>query len=410
MSPFPERAAVSLPNNSTESVPVRKLSDPYRVMVVDDSAVIRGFLTRYLEEDGAIKVVASAANGEQALRNLAASRAEVVLLDIEMPVMDGMTVLPRLIEAVPDIKIVMASTLTLKNADISMRALRLGAVDYVPKPESTRDVNTSIDFRREIVGKAKAYAAARRRARGEPEPGAGARAPSWTVVSRRGADSRPAPQIAARGTSRDVASRPIALRQPSPRPAEVLAIGSSTGGPQALMTLMAAIADSVAKVPVLVVQHMPATFTAILADHVGRASGLPAAEATDGARLEPGHVYIAPGDWHMRVVRESGAARIALDREPQENFCRPSVDPMFRSVAKAYGDRALALVLTGMGQDGLQGARDLVGAGGTLIAQDEATSIVWGMPGAVATAGLCSAVVPLHDMKRAVEKSLGGRR
>ena len=391
------------------------VADPYRVMVVDDSAVIRGFLTRYLEEDGSIKVVSSASNGVMALRNLKNADVEVVVLDIEMPEMDGLTALPKILEAKPDVQVVMASTLTRKNAEISLRSLQLGAVDYVPKPLSTREVNASIDFRRELVEKVKIYAAARRRARSEPlpegekAPGVQAKIPApsrrtaYTTVSRR----QPRPET--RPTS-PYGAKPIALRQPSPLPPEILAIGSSTGGPQALLALMAKLAPRLKHVPVVIVQHMPATFTVILADHLGRTSGLPACEPEDGEILKPGHIYVAPGDYHLRVVRDGGVVRARLDKGPPENFCRPAVDPLFRSVAEAYGGKALAVVLTGMGHDGLRGARELVGAGGTLIAQDEISSVVWGMPGAVATAGLCSAVVPLEAMDQHIAKALGARR
>jgi len=389
------------------------VANPYRVMVVDDSAVIRGFLTRYLEEDGSIKVVSSASNGVMALRNLKNTDIEVVVLDIEMPEMDGLTALPRILEAKPDIQVVMASTLTRKNAEISLRSLQLGAVDYVPKPLSTREVNASIDFRRELVEKVKIYAAARRRARAEPlpdgekAPGVQPKAPprraSYTTVSRR----RSLPEV--RPTAPQDA-KPIALRQPSPLPPEILAIGSSTGGPQALLALMAKLAPRLKQVPVVIVQHMPATFTVILADHLGRSSGLPACEPEDGDVLKPGHIYVAPGDYHLRVARDGGVVRARLDKGPPENFCRPAVDPLFRSVAETYGGKALAVVLTGMGHDGLRGARELVGAGGTLIAQDEKSSVVWGMPGAVATAGLCSAVVPLEAMDQHIAKALGARR
>ena len=389
------------------------VANPYRVMVVDDSAVIRGFLTRYLEEDGSIRVVSSASNGAMALRNLRNTDVEVVVLDIEMPEMDGLTALPKLLEAKPDVQIVMASTLTHKNAEVSLRSLQLGAVDYVPKPLSNREVNANIDFRRELVEKVKIYAAARRRARSEPlpegenAPGVRPKVPSrrasYTTVSRR----QTVPETRPTGL---YGAKPVVLRQPSPLPPEILVIGSSTGGPQALLALMAKLAPRVQHVPVVIVQHMPATFTAILADHLGRTSGLPACEPEDGEVLEPGHIYVAPGDYHLRVAREDGVVRAHLDKGPQENFCRPAVDPLFRSVAETFGGKALAVVLTGMGHDGLRGARELVGAGGTLIAQDEMSSVVWGMPGAVATAGLCSAVVPLEAMDEHIAKALGARR
>nr|WP_210432190.1 chemotaxis response regulator protein-glutamate methylesterase [Iodidimonas gelatinilytica] len=413
--------SVSL-NSSVHSSKAGETAAPFRVMVVDDSAVIRGFLTRYLEEDGTIKVVATASNGLMALRSLETAKPEVVVLDIEMPVMDGMTALPKILEADPQVKVVMASTLTRKNAEVSLRALQMGAADYVPKPETTRAVNANIDFRQELVEKVKVYAAARRRTRREDMPGG--KVPGGVPSLREGATKAPAPRARANYTvvarrSEEAAPKPvrmaapngerqIVLRPPSKSKPDILVIGSSTGGPQALIKLIGGIKDAVKHTPILVVQHMPATFTSILADHLGRASSLPSSEAQDGEPLLPGHIYVAPGDYHMTVRREGARTVLALDQNPQENFCRPAVDPMFRSVAGIYGARALAVVLTGMGHDGLRGARDLVGSGATLVAQDEASSVVWGMPGAVATAGLCSAVVPLSDMAGVIVKSLGG--
>lgn len=397
--------------------PRAETAEPYRVMVVDDSAVIRGFLTRYLEAESTIKVVATAANGTMALRNLAHARPDVVVLDIEMPEMDGLTALPKILETAPDVKVVMASTLTHKNAEISLRCMRMGAADYVPKPVNKQDVNTSLDFRHELVDKVKVYAAARRKALGLPQPGGELPAAARPSPARQ----TPAGRSYARVESRTQVSqspvrplsrpeRQIVLRAPSQTRPDILAIGASTGGPQALIGFLSKAQHLLARVPVLIVQHMPATFTAILADHLARASGLACTEAADGIRPEPGRLYIAPGGYHMTVRRKGAEVTLSLDQDAPENFCRPAVDPLFRSLSKVYGTRTLAILLTGMGHDGLRGARDLVGAGGTLIAQDEASSVVWGMPGAVATAGLCSAVVSLADMPQAVAKLLGERQ
>ena len=349
---------------------------PYRVMVVDDSAVIRGFFRRALESDPAIAVVASVGNGRAAIDALRRDPVDVIVLDIEMPVMDGMTALPHLLEADPTAKVVMASTLTAENADISLRALAQGAADYIPKPTTTREIHSGPAFQRELVAKVKAHGLARRARRGETAPGRGPRA-------------RPAAAGPAAPPPRE-----IALRPPSALPAAALAIGSSTGGPQALMTLFAGLGAGYAA-PVFVTQHMPAAFTGILAEHIGKIAGREAREAADGEAVQPRRIYVAPGDWHMLVEPCDGGAAIRLARTAPENFCRPSVDPMLRSLAALYGRRLLCAMLTGMGHDGLEGARALVAAGGTLIAQDEATSVVWGMPGAVAAAGLCSAVLPI---------------
>ncbi len=368
----------------------------YRVMVVDDSAVIRGFIARWLQEDPEITVVNTSGNGLMALRNLKSSGAEVVILDIEMPVMDGLTALPKMIAEVPDIQILVASTLTRRNAEISLKALSQGAADYVPKPETNRDTGNNTDFRRDLISKVKALAATRRNERGEGLPEGELRQPS-------AAQTIGTPTVVSGKTSA------IQLRKASSRKPEILAIGSSTGGPQALVSFLSDIKD-VLDLPVVITQHMPATFTAILAEHLARATGRECAEAKDGEVLTAGRMYVAPGGYHMTVVRDGGSLKLKLDQGPQENFCRPSVDPMFRSVSKNFEDKALCVILTGMGHDGLAGSKTIIEAGGTLIAQDEKSSVVWGMPGAVATAGLCSSVLPLDKMGAAAKKLITGAR
>ena len=349
------------------------VADSIRVMVVDDSAVIRTLITRILEEDSRVGVVATAGNGQIALDNLSANDIDVIILDIEMPVMDGLTALPKLLEAEPGIKIIMASTLSTRNADISIRALHAGAADYVPKPTSSRDIRTGDDFRRELLAKVKTQGEMRRcrrsAARGNgPPPGPG-----------------PSP------------AKPIALRKPAPVRPEVLAIGSSTGGPQALFAVLGGLKSTIRQ-PILITQHMPPTFTTILAEHIARASGRPCVEAKDGEVVRSGHIYVAPGDFHMIVEANKTQRVFRLSKAPPENFCRPAVDPMLRSLAKVFGPGVLSVILTGMGHDGLNGGEAVTKAGGTVIAQDEESSVVWGMPGAVATAGLCSAVLPITEL------------
>jgi two-component system chemotaxis response regulator CheB len=360
---------------------------PYRIMVVDDSAVIRGLLIRSLESDPKIAVVASVSNGSMALNALSRHDVEVVVLDIEMPVMDGLTALPLLIAARPGLKVIMASTLTRRNADISLQALAAGAADYIAKPGSTA-LTTADAFKVELVAKIKALGEAKRKTAGAAQPSGSAR----PDASARVAPQRPARQL------------PIALRAASPEPFDVLAIGSSTGGPQALFQLLANIRGAVTR-PIFITQHMPATFTTILAEHISRSTGWVAAEAVDGECVRAGRVYVAPGDFHMLIEASPGGEKlIKLSKAPAENFCRPSVDPMLRSLAQVYGRRLLTVILTGMGHDGLQGGEAVKAAGGTIVAQDEATSVVWGMPGAVAMAGLCSAVLPLTEIGPYVAK------
>jgi two-component system chemotaxis response regulator CheB len=337
-------------------------------MICDDSATIRGAVARMLEADPGIQVVAKVSNGRMAVDELSRTKVDVVILDIEMPVLDGMAALPLLLRADPELRVIMASTLTTRGADIAMRALRLGAADYVPKP-STIGSETDDRFRLEIISKVKGLARLRNRA------------------------ALPARPIAVPGPA-------IVTRRASTLAPKMLAIGSSTGGPQALFTLVQALGKSV-NVPVILTQHMPATFTPILAEHITRLGGLPCAEAKHGEPLLTGRIYLAPGDRHLIV--ESGGkadatARAHLSTDPPENFCRPSVDPMLRSAASACDGRILVAMLTGMGHDGLAGTRQVVEAGGTAVAQDEATSVVWGMPGAIAQAGLCHAVLPLQKI------------
>jgi two-component system chemotaxis response regulator CheB len=357
-------------------------------MVVDDSAVIRGLLTKTLESDPEIKVVSTVGNGQAAIDAVKRADIDVIVLDIEMPVMDGLTALPKLLEAKPGVQVIMASTLTLKGASVSMKALSLGAADYLPKPTTTTGISTADDFKRGLIEKAKSWGLVARRKRGLP-PGSAA-AP--------GSNLPPPPKKLYPGA--------VTLR-PAGAPAKVdcLAIGSSTGGPQALFAVFRAL-GRVERMPVFVTQHMPATFTTILAEHLAQASGMPAAEAKDGEAALPGRIYVAPGDFHMTVESQGASLVVKLNKNPPENFCRPAVDPMLRSIAKAYGNRTLFVMLTGMGQDGLKGARELINAGSTVIAQDEASSVVWGMPGAVASAGLCSAVLPLNEIGAYVKKVL----
>jgi two-component system chemotaxis response regulator CheB len=339
------------------SVPATAAAAPQaRVMICDDSLVIRGAMARMLEADPRIRVVARAGNGRQALEELRRTKVDVMILDIEMPVMDGITALPLLRRADPGMRIIMASTLTTRGAEIALRALRLGAADYVPKPSVEQIADDS--FRQELLAKV-------------------------VGLARLGVPRRPT-----------TAPPPVAAR-PAPRIApRLLAIGSSTGGPQALFTLVRALGRDV-RVPVVLTQHMPATFTPILAEHINRLGGMSCAEAVDGEVLRPGHIHLAPGDRHLLVRAQGGGLHAKLSSDPPENFCRPSVDPMLRSANEACGGRVLVAMLTGMGHDGLEGTRAVVAAGGAAVAQDEATSVVWGMPGAIAQAGLCHAVLPL---------------
>lgn len=354
---------------------------PIRVMVVDDSAVVRGLVSRWIEEEPGLEVVARHPNGRLAVEDVARSAPDIVLLDIEMPVMDGLEALPLLLKARPGMRVVMVSTLTKRNAEISFKALALGAVDYVPKPDTNRDITIEPDFRREVIAKILAL--------GRPgwRPGRG--------------DGRP--------DEADRKAYPYARRPFSLVPPRVIAIGSSTGGPQALGILLSALSSSLSRVPVLVAQHMPPMFTTVLAERLARATGREACEGKEGEQLRPGAIYVAPGDRHMTVARRA-APCLQINNGPPVHFCRPAVDPLFASVAATFGPASLGIVLTGMGSDGGAGARAIAEAGGSVIAQDEASSVVWGMPGTAVATGMCAAMLPPDEIALTVAKLIRGER
>ena len=332
-----------------------------RVLICDDSAVVRGAYARLLEAEADVEIVARAGDGAAALSAVRTIDVDVVLLDIEMPVMDGLTALPRLLQARPALRVIMCSTRTAQGADVAMRALRLGAYDYLAKPEA-HDIGAA-RFRDELLAKL----------RGAVHRRLAARAPSPT--------------------------------RPAGRTPDLVAIGSSTGGPQALFTLLAGWSAPL-PVPVVITQHMPATFLPMLAEHLSRIGAQRCALAEHGRALVPGQIAIAPGDRHMHVTRRGAELAVRLSDDPPENFSRPAVDPMLRSAADACAGRVLTVMLTGMGQDGLLGTRAVIAAGGTALAQDEASSVVWGMPGAIAREGLCHSVVPLGELAARVSMLL----
>ena len=377
------------------------------MMVVDDAVVVRGLLTRWIEAEDGLQIVGSMRSGREAIEHFDRANPDVVILDVDMPDTDGITALPRLLEKKRDLVVIMASTLTRRNAEISLRALSLGAADYIPKPHTTREVTTSASFRRELIDKIKALGSRRKHvAAASAPPAAPAPVVSRTVerVAEMPLRRVPSPPIAPAPWEHG----PLKLRPLPMIPPRVLLVGASTGGPQALNRCLAQLGSVIDHAPVLVVQHMPPTFTTILAEHLTRAVGRPAHEAVDGEEIRAGQIYVAPGGLHMRVTRRDGNPTIALDDGPQVNFCKPAVDPLFESAAEIWGSKNLAVVLTGMGSDGTRGAATLTAAGGTVIAQDEETSVVWGMPGSVATAGLCSAVLPLDLIAPKIIRLFGG--
>lgn len=340
-----------------------------RVLVVDDSAVVRGLVARWIEADGRMELAATCPDGEQGLKRAAELQPDLVVLDVEMPRMDGLTALPLILKAAPKARVVMASTLTRQGADVTVKALSLGAADFAAKPGAGQ-LGGAEAYRTELLQKLVALS------------------PRLT----------PPPRIAAGPAHPAARAAPV-------RPS-VIAIGASTGGPQALREVVAALpADAGA--PFLITQHMPRLFTAMLAEHLSKL-GLPAAEAVDGELLRPGRIYLAPGDFHMTVKAGTGGLHAALDQSPQVNFCRPAVDPLFMSLADAGLSHVLAVVLTGMGSDGREGVRRLRAAGAQVIVQDQASSVVWGMPGAVAEAGLADMILPLKDIGPEIARRMRG--
>lgn len=376
------------------------------MMVVDDSVVIRGLISRWIAAEPDMVVAASLRTGLDAVNQVERVNPDVAVLDIEMPELDGISALPQLLAKKRNLIIIMASTLTRRNAEISFKALSLGAADYIPKPESTREASAAEIFHHDLIQKIRSLGAKVRRtvSPNHPAPGHPATSPSLAPGLERSREPLSRPLQA------PVAHPPLTRRAFSSQAPRALLIGSSTGGPQALMTLVAEIGAVIDRFPVLITQHMPPTFTTILAEHLARSSHRPAHEAIDGEIVKAGTIYLAPGGRHMRVVRRGSDVAIALDDGPPVNFCKPAVDPLFSSAIDVWQGGILAVVLTGMGSDGMRGGKEIVAAGGSVIAQDEATSVVWGMPGAAANAGICSAILPLGQIAPKLVRVFSGDR
>lgn len=381
---------------------------PLRVMIVDDSVVIRGLISRWIGAEHDMEVAASLRTGLEAVNQLERINPDVAVLDIEMPELDGISALPQLLTKKRDLVIIMASTLTRRNAEVSFKALSLGAADYIPKPESTRETSAADVFHHDLIQKIRHLGARLRRKPAVVSPPLAPASPAAPAARApavaRPAAPAPAPTVHAL-SSGSLITRPFSTQAP-----KVLLIGSSTGGPQALMALVTDLGSVIDRVPVLITQHMPPTFTTILAEHLARSSRRPAAEAVDGEPVKRGRIYLAPGGKHMRVVRSGAEAAIALDDGPAVNFCKPAVDPLFTSAIDIWHGNILSVILTGMGSDGMRGGKDIVAAGGSVIAQDEASSVVWGMPGAAANAGICAAILPLNQIGAKVNRLFAGDR
>ena len=351
-----------------------------RVLVVDDAVVMRRLISEALGRDPEVEVVGVAAHGHIALAKIPQVNPDVITLDVEMPEMDGLTTVREIRRTYPHLPVIMFSTLTERGATRTLEALSAGATDYVTKPANIGSVSLSIErLQQELVPKVKLH--------GRRAPACAAGVPP--------------------GQAAPVSAGP---RPPGPaRPIELVCIGTSTGGPNALADVFADIPAGL-PVPVVIVQHMPVLFTKMLAERLDKLGSLRFCEGAEGQVLEPGHAYVAPGGRHMEVVRTAGTLRLHLQDQPPENSCRPAVDVLFRSVAAACGGDVLGVILTGMGQDGLHGCRLLRERHAQILAQDEATSVVWGMPGAIAQAGLCQAVLPIQGLAPKLLDMMRGSR
>lgn len=339
-----------------------------RVLVVDDSTVMRRLITEAVSRDPEFEVACTSSNGKLALERLSQQSIDAVVLDVEMPEMDGMTALHEMRRLYPKLTIIMCSTVTKKGASITLEALDAGANDYVTKPTQARDHEDAIQrLAEDLLPRLRIH-------RG--------------LVPAR---SQPV-----------LLQRPVHERAPKdarPSPIEWVLIGTSTGGPNALAEIVRHLPADL-EVPVLVVQHMPPVFTSLLADRLGALGTLQCHEAEEGQRPLKGHLYLAPGGRHMEISEQKadGAFALHLTDGAAENSCRPSVDVLFRSVSQHVGGRVLAVVLTGMGQDGFRGCEHLREQGAQIVVQDEASSVVWGMPGYIAQNGLADRILPLHEI------------
>ena len=345
-----------------------------RVLVVDDSVVIRRLVTHALELDPALEVVGVASNGAIALQRIPQFNPDVLTLDIEMPEMDGLETLRRVRREFPQLRVIMFSTLTERGAAVTLEALTLGADDYVAKASNEGSLDRSLTrLREELVPKVKQF---------------------FHLAPRTCTAARPEQSLVLAPTPDWRGAR--VLQSPRVRP-EAVVIGVSTGGPTALGAILPEFPSGF-PLPILIVQHMPPLFTRLLAERLHATCPLPVEEASQGETVEAGKILIAPGDFHLKVASLGGGVRVHLDQSPPQNSCRPAVDALFTSAGEVYGGAAIAVILTGMGQDGLRGAEILKSQGASVLAQDEASSVVWGMPGAVVNAGLADRVLSLDQV------------
>jgi two-component system, chemotaxis family, protein-glutamate methylesterase/glutaminase len=347
-----------------------------RILVVDDSVVIRKSLSETLSTDPELEVVGSASDGRIGLAKIAQLHPDLVTLDIEMPVLNGLETLAELRKLYPKLPVIMFSTLTERGASATLEALSLGASDYATKPSNTGSPAGAIAaIQAELIPKIKALCA--------------------SAVPK--LKSLPPPRP------------PVKVQRPANRRIEIVAIGTSTGGPNALAEVLPRIPKDF-PLPIVIVQHMPPIFTQLLAQRLGARSAITVEEGSADVVLSPGHAWIAPGNFHMTVKRAAIGSRLSLNQGPAENSCRPAVDVLFRSVAEVYGASVLGVVMTGMGSDGVHGARCIRERGGEVIVQDEASSVVWGMPGLVQASGQADAVYPLDQLAQEITRRVAQSR
>jgi two-component system chemotaxis response regulator CheB len=350
--------------------------------VVDDAVVVRKLITETLRRDPELDVVGIAANGKIALQKIPQVNPDVITLDVEMGEMDGLTTLRELRKLYPKLAVIMFSTLTQRGAAATLDALSLGANDYVTKPANVGSVTEAMErLERELIPKIKIHCR---------HVGAGA-----TIAEKRAA-------------IRTMSSPALPFR-PRTGPIEIVCLGTSTGGPNALAEVFSNLPGDF-PVPIVIVQHMPPLFTAMLAERLTAHSAVPCHEGSEGQAIERGHAYIAPGGRHMELHRTGTGTRIHLQDGPPENSCRPAVDVLFRSVAAVYDGAALGVVMTGMGQDGLRGCEIIREKCGHVVVQDEATSVVWGMPGYVANAGYADKIIPLNQIAGEITRRVRASR
>ena len=336
---------------------------PARVLIVDDSVVVRKVLTEALASSAEVEVAGTASSGTIALAKIPQLNPDVITLDIEMPGLNGIETLAEIRKHYPKLPVIMFSTLTERGAAITLEALSRGASDYMTKPTNSGSLAGAMaQVRRELVAK---------------------------IIS-----------LASR--NRGASAVPVKVFLPAPRKfggqrIDILTIGTSTGGPNALAEVIPHLPKDF-PVPVVLVQHMPPLFTRLLAERLDAQSQVHVQEAEAGKNISPGEVWIAPGNYHLTVARKGTAVTLNLNQDPPENSCRPAVDVLFRSVAQAFGPNVLGVVMTGMGSDGARGSAHIREAGGEIVVQDEPTSVVWGMPGAVVEAGQADKICPLQEI------------